>query len=41
MSDDATIEDEAEAEAGQELGSSQSKTNTGLLKWSYIIEYGK
>jgi len=39
MSEDATIEDEAEAE--EQGFSSQPQTKTGLLPWSYIFEIGK
>jgi hypothetical protein len=39
MSDDATIEDEAEVE--QQTSSSRPETKTGLLTWSYILEIGK
>jgi hypothetical protein len=39
MSDDATIEDEAEVE--QQTSSSRPETKTGLLPWSYILEIGK
>jgi len=38
MSEDATIEDEVEFE--QPTTSSRPQTDSGLLKWSYIIEYG-
>jgi len=37
MSEDATIEDEVEFE--QPTTSSRPQTDSGLLKWSYIIEY--
>jgi hypothetical protein len=39
MSEDATIEDDAEAE--QLSATSQTQTTTGLLPWSYIFEIGK
>ena len=39
MSEEATIEEEAEAE--QTTPSSRPETSTGLLKWSYIFEIGK
>lgn len=39
MSEDATIEDDAEAE--QQSATSQTQTTTGLLPWSYIFEIGK
>jgi len=39
MSEDATIEDEAEVE--QQQSSSRPETKTGLLPWSYILEIGK
>jgi hypothetical protein len=37
MSEEATIEDEAE----EELASSRPQTKTGLLPWSYIFEICK
>jgi hypothetical protein len=39
MSEDATIEDDAEAE--QQSATTGPQTNTGLLPWSYIFEIGK
>lgn len=40
MSDEATIEDEADAEQPS-TASSRPETKTGLLPWSYIFEMGK
>ena len=39
MSEDATIEDDVEAE--QQSITSKPQTSTGLLPWSYIFEIGK